>query len=93
MKVAQEEISSTLGVHAVLTGQPIYVHRINADGTIDSICRKCFITIASSQWEAELLRSESAHRCDSLRLEYLNNSRNRASERDRSESRERSLGG
>jgi hypothetical protein len=93
MKVAQEEISSILEHPVVLTAQPLYVHRLNADGTIDSICRDCFITIASSRWEAELERTESAHRCDSLRLEHLNNSLNRASRRERPESHGGSLGG
>ena len=55
----------------MLTSQPVFVHRINADGTIDSFCRKCLITVASSQWEAELGRAESNHGCDPLQLEYI----------------------
>jgi hypothetical protein len=55
----------------VLTSQPVFVHRINADGSIDSFCRKCLITVASSQWEAELERAENKHGCDPLQLEYV----------------------
>jgi hypothetical protein len=55
----------------VLTSHPLFVHRINADGSIDSFCRKCLITVASSPWEAELERAESKHGCDPLQLEYV----------------------
>jgi hypothetical protein len=55
----------------VLTPQPLFVHRINADETIDSFCRKCLITVASSQWEAELERAEGRHECDPVQLEYV----------------------
>jgi hypothetical protein len=55
----------------VLTADAPFVHRTNTDGTIDSFCRKCFMTIASSQWEAELERAESVHKCDPIQLEYV----------------------
>ena len=42
-----------------------YPHRTNADGTIDSICVRCHITIGRSTWEAELERMEASHVCDS----------------------------
>ena len=51
--------------------QPVFVHRVNSDGTTVSFCRECFATVASSMWEAELERAESTHRCDPSRLEYL----------------------
>ncbi len=41
-----------------------YAHRINEDGSLDSICPRCFITIANSTWEADLERMETAHICD-----------------------------
>ena len=50
---------------------PIFVHRRNADGTIVSFCRKCFVTVASSHRESELERGESNHECDPFRLESL----------------------
>jgi hypothetical protein len=55
----------------VLTSQPIFVHRTNADGIIVSFCRKCLMTIASSHWEAELERAESNHVCDPAQLDYV----------------------
>jgi hypothetical protein len=55
----------------VFTTQPPFVRRNNADGTIDSICRKCLFTIASSHTEADLERAEGKHQCDPVRLEYL----------------------
>jgi hypothetical protein len=55
----------------VFTADAPFVHRANADGTIDSFCRKCFMTIASSQWEADLERAESSHQCDPIQLEYV----------------------
>ncbi len=48
-----------------------FVHRDNADGMIDSFCRKCFVTVASSQWEADLERAEINHKCDPILLERL----------------------
>ncbi len=41
-----------------------FVHRLNADHTIDSICRDCFITIATGDSESELERAERTHHCD-----------------------------
>ncbi len=51
--------------------QPLFVHRYKADGTIASFCRSCFMTIASSQWEADLERAECNHKCDPIQLEHL----------------------
>jgi hypothetical protein len=61
----------TLEYLGVSAAKPLFVHRINADGTIDSFCRKCFITVASSHWEAELERAEHKHECDKLQLAYV----------------------
>lgn len=41
-----------------------YPHRLNRDGTIDSICPSCYLTIGRSMWEAELESLEAAHRCE-----------------------------
>lgn len=69
----------------MFTAQPIFAHRNNADGTIDSIYRKCFKTIASSQSKAELEHAERKHQCDPRRLEYLESILNRVSKGGRSE--------
>ena len=46
-----------------------FVHRLNEDGTIDSICRECFVTIATAASNGELEREERKHRCDPWLLE------------------------
>lgn len=63
--------SSPSGVPVVSAVRAFFVHRSNADGTIDSFCRECLITVASSQWEVELDRAEKKHLCDPVRLEYV----------------------
>lgn len=40
-----------------------FPHRLNRDGTIDSICRVCFVTVASVRDEAELAHHEAVHVC------------------------------
>ena len=45
-----------------------FPHRMNKDGTIDSVCPRCFATVGRSTWEAELDRMEAAHICDAARL-------------------------
>jgi hypothetical protein len=46
-----------------------FVHRLNADGTIDSICRDCFITVVTAVSESVLEREERKHNCDPWLLE------------------------
>jgi len=46
-----------------------FVHRLNEDDTIDSICRDCFITIATAESESDLEGEERKHRCDPSLLE------------------------
>ncbi len=38
---------------------------------MDSICRECFATVATSVWEAELEQAEKTHKCDPYRVERL----------------------
>jgi hypothetical protein len=40
-----------------------YPHRLNPDGTYDSICTRCFRTIANANEEADLAAAEEAHNC------------------------------
>jgi hypothetical protein len=46
-----------------------YPHRTNTDGTIDAICPRCFMTIATSVWESELEEIEARHVCDADRFQ------------------------
>ncbi len=41
----------------------IFPRRRNQDGSIDSICTKCFRTIASRTSEAHLAEEEKRHSC------------------------------
>ncbi len=45
-----------------------FPHRHNKDGSFDSICTKCFATIASAQIDAELAVYDRKHVCDPLVL-------------------------
>jgi len=46
-----------------------FIHRLNKDGTIDSICRDCFITVATSTLRSALQSKEREHRCNAALLE------------------------
>lgn len=58
-----------------------FVHRSNSNGTTDSICKSCFLTIATAMWEADLDSAERQHKCDPFRLSSLKKSVQRATER------------
>jgi hypothetical protein len=42
----------------------LFPHRLNRDGSFDSICKRCFQTIASGYSEAALAAAEKQHTCD-----------------------------
>lgn len=46
-----------------------FARRRNHDGSIDSICYKCFRTVASAHTEAELQWAEKQHDCVPLAIE------------------------
>jgi hypothetical protein len=46
---------------------PFFPHRRNKDGSFDSICLKCFATVASHMTQEELKELDKTHVCtDSL---------------------------
>jgi hypothetical protein len=47
-----------------MTTFPKFARRRNKDSSIDSICTKCFVTIASMDSEEELVAPEEIHVCD-----------------------------
>lgn len=53
-------------------GSTSYAHRHNSDGSYDSICTKCYSTVATAESEGSLASSESAHICQPSAL-YLAN--------------------
>jgi hypothetical protein len=52
------------GGKMVLTLSPFFPHRRNRDGTFDSICLKCLLTIANSRTEADLAKHDKSHVCN-----------------------------
>jgi len=46
----------------------LFPHRENQDGTFDSICPKCFKTVASDRNEVKLRSKEKHHICESSDL-------------------------
>lgn len=47
-----------------------FPHRVNSDGTIDSICDQCFVTVGTSVHESDLPQFEGTHACEPARLAY-----------------------
>jgi hypothetical protein len=43
-----------------------YAHRPNYDGTVDSICKSCYLTVARAYREADLAHLELRHICQPL---------------------------
>jgi hypothetical protein len=54
-----------------MSGNASFVHRFNQNGTHDSICRGCFVTVASLGDEAELVRHERDHLCGPMPLNQV----------------------
>jgi len=52
----------------MLSSKPQFPHRHNNDGTYDSICDTCFITIARVKAEPDLIPFENRHVCDPVNL-------------------------
>ena len=50
--------------------KPRFVRRANANGTTDSICCKCFMTVATARKELELDWPEGSHVCDPVLLKH-----------------------
>jgi hypothetical protein len=49
-----------------------FPHKTNEDGSVESICIACHVTVASGQNEAELAPRESRHVCDPISLYCAN---------------------
>ena len=48
--------------------QNIFAHRLNLDGSFDSICRKCYRTAVRAESKAELIFYECRHVCEVRKL-------------------------
>jgi hypothetical protein len=67
-----ENLEPSSGGSMVELNRTGFARRSNLDGTRDSICKKCFATIVTSQHESELTQAEQAHACDPHVLNYWN---------------------
>jgi len=47
-----------------------FAYRANEDGTVDSICPHCFVTVATAMDEAEMCLPEKLHVCDPFLLAH-----------------------
>jgi hypothetical protein len=52
-----------------------YPRRTNLDGTIDSICPLCYLTVGTASSKADLERVEAEHVCEPSRLAYFEEGR------------------
>jgi hypothetical protein len=43
---------------------PFFPHRRNRDGSFDSICLKCLLTVANEKNEADLGKHDEIHVCN-----------------------------
>ncbi len=50
----------------------LFPHRLNENGSYDSICRICHLTVASAKMQTELAQSERDHVCDPVRIYQTN---------------------
>jgi hypothetical protein len=55
-------------IKGAVSRRPIFPHKRNLDGTIQSICGQCFSTVAFAGVEQELRIAENAHICEGLKL-------------------------
>lgn len=55
-----------------------FVHRPNRDGTFDTICPRCFITVATKPMEEDLRTPERDHQCDPKLLERYKKAKEQA---------------
>jgi hypothetical protein len=46
-----------------------FAHRVNRDGTVDSVCMECFAAVASARRESDLEKPQQEHVCDPAVLE------------------------
>ena len=55
-----------------MDSEPHFPHRHNHDGTFDSICDTCFVTVARVKEETDLIPFETRHVCDPVNLYWEN---------------------
>lgn len=61
-RLRQGEGREVMAIRALII-HPDFAHRVNDNGTVDSICLHCFGTVASLPEEKGLEQTEIAHSC------------------------------
>jgi hypothetical protein len=51
------------------SSQQDFVRLFNPDGTTDSVCAKCGVTVRTAPWQVSMDSTERDHKCDPSRLE------------------------
>jgi len=51
-----------------LSSRPDFPHRRKPNGTFDSICTRCFLTVATADTEADLKAAERTHDCKGFNM-------------------------
>ena len=46
-----------------MTSSNSFAHRLNSDSSVDSICTRCYQTVASDNHEPNLESAEASHEC------------------------------
>lgn len=55
----------------LLSSRKDFPHRRKPNGTFDSICTRCFLTVANADTEAELRVPERAHDCRGFNMSEI----------------------
>lgn len=75
-QAARTIVRPTFDPISVLEGEAMHLpnlkfaHRFVPDGTVESICPRCFVTLASSKNEPDLAVKEQHHVCDPFLLSH-----------------------
>jgi hypothetical protein len=59
-----------------------FAHRANWDGTFDSICRVCFVTVGQAKCESDLDKAQEDHRCEPWLLQLYGHPKGSDSDED-----------
>lgn len=50
--------------------RPSFLRHVNTNGIVDSVCRNCYVTVASATKESELEEPERTHVCNPYLVEH-----------------------
>ncbi len=65
-----------------------FMHRTKSDGTIHSLCPRCYAAIGNARRESDLVRAEADHICDHVLLAFFERLRSSGAKRPAGHSHE-----